>query len=398
MKPLILFSAIVITLLCGGISDAANTNATPLSFRQNKHLYLAQKALEVGDAQQAIEIIRTYTQHYSDETPAQFHAFLGRCYHQINDHIQAAKAFATALSLQPNVAEYSLNLATCYYLNTEYSLAGQQFATTYRLQQPSNPELLYQAAVAYIHGDNFAQAQQSLQQLITSTDHIKKSWQELLLTCQLELKQWQQAQQLLTTLLTGAPQHLPYWRLQAQLHLHQQAYTEAASAMEVIIRLQPPAASDLRQLAELYRYLQAPLRCAQRLQQLYDAPLTNQQVHEIATLYQQGFDDEQALVIVREGLQHWPNDQKLNTLQAQLLYSQRHYQQLVELHSPNHQTSAQQLILRGYAAWHLGLWQKAQQLFRQASSDQHYHQQAQNALEVLELLAQTQQSIDQPVI
>lgn len=398
MNQLILCSTVLLVLLSSGAYTAPNVNAANLTFRQTKHLYLAQKALEVGDSNQAIHLIHQYEQQHPIDTPAPFYALLGRCYHVLDNHRQAATAFATALSLQPDSAEFSLNLATCHYLNGDFLQAGQQFSNTYRLKQPQDGELLYQAAIAYVQGDDYPHAQQRLAQLISDSNTIKQAWQELLLTCQIEQKQWPQAQQLLRTLLEQDPHHLPYWRLQTQLHLHQQAYAKAASSMEVMLRLQPPSDSELRQLAEVYRYLQAPLRCGQLLEQLHGEAVTAKQQHEIATLYQQGFDYSHALTLVRKGLQQWPNDPALSTLHAQLLYTQRNYQQLIELPSFDQQTTGQQQILKGYAAWHLGLWEKAQTNFRLATSDQQYRTQAKNALEVLELLVHEQDEIRQSAI
>nr|WP_320049957.1 tetratricopeptide repeat protein [uncultured Desulfuromonas sp.] len=373
-----------LTILCCLASQAD----AKLTFRQNKHLYQAQKALQVGDAQQCITMIHSYMAEYPDDIPAPFYTLLGTSYHRLNDYPKATQAFAKALERQPDDAQLSINLATCYYLDDHYDLAGQQFAHSYTLQQDKDPELLYQSAIAFIQGQHYQQAKQSLTRLINSGAAMKANWYELLLSCHIELKEWQQGQKLLTDLVRQHPEHEPYWRLKAQISLQQELYTEAASALEVTLRLHGDNRDDLVQLAGLYRYLQAPLRAADLLKRAYgDTPAAEQSL-EIARLYFQGYAFDQSLAEVDKALTRAPKNKELLSLKAQVLYDRGSYQQLLSLTATL--STPRQHLLQGYAAWHLGQWQAARNHFKLVLGDRQFRSQARNALDVLDLLAQAE--------
>jgi len=374
--------AIALMLLCA----TAELADAKLTFRQNKHLYQAQKALNVGDAEQSITMLKSYIKEYPEEIPYQFHALLGASYHLMQNYVEAAQSFARALKLQPNSAQLSINLATCYYLADHYTQAGKQFSHSYTLSQPHNPELLYQSAIAFVQGEHYGRAKESLTTLLSSGSTIKANWYELLLSCHIELKEWNEGQKLLDLLLQQQPEHEPYWRLKAQIALQQEHYIDATAALEVSLRLKGDNKTDLTQLAQLYHYLQAPLRAAELLKRAYGTTPSAEHSLEIAHLYQQGYAYEQALDVVDKALIHAPQHQELLGFKAQLLYDQGEYQQLLGMQSEK--TLPIQHLLQGYAAWHLGHWQTARTHFKHALYDSHLTSQARNALDVLNLLAE----------
>lgn len=381
-----------LTLLCCLTTRAE----AKLTFRQNKHLYQAQKALQVGDAGQCVTMIDSYMAEYPDDIPYPFYSLLGACYHQQNKYPKATEAFATALKLQPDDAQLSINLATCYYLDGHYDQAGHQFAHSYQLQQDKDPQLLYQSAVAYLQGQHYRKAKHSLTTLINSGTAVKANWYELLLSCHIELKEWQQGQQLLDRLVQQQPEHEPYWRLKAQIALQQEHYVAAASALEVTLRLHGDNRDDLSQLAGLYRYLQAPLRAADLLTRAYGTAPATEQSLEVARLYYQGYAYDQALQVVDAALQRTPKDEELHSLKAQLLYDRGSYQQLLALSATS--ATPRQHLLQGYAAWQLSQWQTARNHFKQALSDRRFRSQARNALDVLDLLAQAERESKETIL
>jgi len=379
----ILSTAILMVFLsCLSVSVLA-ADSSKMSYRQNKIIYQAQKALEVGDAQQCTRIVLQYLDE-QEATPYQFYSLLGTCQYQLQDFSAATRAFATAFSQEPENPEISSALATSLYLHEDYTAAAKQFAVTYQLSTDKEPQLLYQSAVAFYMAKDFRQAVTALKQLVKESNADDSSWNELLLSCYLELKEWTEAQQHLQQLLQQKPEHEPYWRLLAQLYLQQKDYRQAAFAMEIVSRLQPSAAEDLKFLAGLYNYLNIPLRAADLLAQAYGPAPLPQQVEELAGLYLRGYDYSKAMTVIEMGLQRWPDSVPLGSLLTQLLYQQGRYQDVLKSTA----AGSEQSLLKGYAAWHLGRWTEARKFFLQAASDKRYHAQSRHALEVLELLLQ----------
>jgi len=382
------FPFVTLLVLLLFATDALAAKAPELSYRQKKILYQAQKSLQVGDAKQCAAMI-TQQQQKTNPLPAPFYALLGTCYYQSQQYDLASQSFAQALAQQPEDADLSLNRATCLYQAGDYLQAGEQFSTTYRLRSGRDSELLYQAAVAFYQGKDFQRASQSLQRLLSEATEPHTSWMELLLSCQLALHKWDEAGEQLQHLLRERPAHEPYWRLLAQLNVQQEHYQQATTAMEVMFQLKPPTNEDLKNLAGLYNYLNLPLRAADLLRRAYGDRPTQQQVEELANLYQRGFDFRQALAVVELGLEQWEQSAALQNLRTRLFYEQGRYEELLIEEPKGSQLTAQQHLLQGYAAWQLGRWTQACSFFKQALSDAKCASQAHNALEVLDLLLQT---------
>lgn len=379
----------VALIACGlGARGALASEVPQLSFQENKILYQAQKALEVGDPRQAITIIKQYQTQQSGPVPSPFFSLLGSCHYQLKQYREAAQAFGAALNQHPDDGDLSVKLATCLYQACDYIPAGRQFAAAYGRASPPKPDLLYQSAVAFYQGKDCQHAAQSLKKLIKTTVRPENAWMELLLSCRLELKKWSEAESLLNRLLKRQPMHERYWRLLSQLHLQRKQYRKAVMDMEVMYQLSPPSFDDLKNLAGWYSYLNLPLRSARLLRQAYGEHLASAQIKELAGLYQRGFDYQNALATVAQGLKTHPNDAGLQTLRTQLLYEKGDYQALVNEKALMSSTSAQERLLQGYAAWHLGRWTLAQKYFKQALRDAHSRTRAKNALDVLELILQ----------
>lgn len=384
--------AVILFILVLSLYGTVSTADAAMTFKQNKLLYQAQKTLNIGDAAQCIRMLEDHIAEQQDQVPYQVYSLLGASYHLQKDYSQAAKNFTTALNLQPEDTHISTNLATCYYLDSHYKQAGEQFAHSYLLSNSTSPELLYQSAIAFIQGGDYGDAKHSLTALLDSGVPAKNSWYELLLSCHIELQEWQLGQQLLDQLLSIQPAHEPYWRLKAQISMQQEQFLAAAAALEVALHLSKDNYANLTQLASLYRYLQAPLRAADLLKRAYGTTPTAQQSAEIARLYHQGYAFEQALSEMHTALQNHPNDEELLNLNAQLLYDSGNYQQLLELAVTPELPS--QNLLQGYAAWQLGQWQVASSHFNRALKDRRFAAQARNALEVINLLAEAKRECE----
>ena len=381
-------SLLILTVLSLGLSVTVfAADSSKLSYRQNKIVYQAQKSLEVGDALQCTKIVHQYLNEHQS-APYQFYSLLGACQYQRQDYTSATQAFTKAFGLKPKNAEISSGLATCQYLSGNYSAAGKQFLTTYRLSTNKDQQLLYQSAVAFYMDNDFRQSVGVLKQLLQETEVHDSAWNELFLSCYLELKEWTAAENHLQKLLLQKPEHEPYWRLLAQLHLQQQNYQQAAYAMEVVSRLQPPSIEDLKTLAGLYSYLNIPLRAADLLTKAYGSDPVPKQIEELAGLYQRGYDYAAAMKVAEQGMKRWPDSMELKTLASQLLYQLGRYQDVLQSSAETSLQNPQQSLLQGYAAWHLGEWLQAKNLFRQALTDKQYRSQSRHALDVLELLLQ----------
>ncbi|MBN2704807.1 MAG: tetratricopeptide repeat protein [Deltaproteobacteria bacterium] len=379
--PLSFLFVLVFSLWC---CLPARGSAQRLSLRQNRILYQAQKARALGDVAQAAAMIRQYQEENQEALPLPFYRLLGTCCYEMQQYGRAAEAFGQALALDAGDADIVHSLAVCYYLDGRYQDAGIQFLRTQQLRPEAGSEFIYQAAVSFYQAQDFAQSRQTLAQLPLATLEPRSREIELFLNCLVELKDWPTAEKYLDDLLESIPAHAPYWRLLAQIHLHRQQYGPAATALEVLLRLQVASPEELANLAALYSYLNLPLRAAALLERVYGEEPDPQQVKEIATLYRRGFNYRAAFRVTEAALNRDLNEKpELKFLRAQMLYEQGRYRQLLDDYSPAAGNDAKISLLLGYAAWHLNAWKQAQSFFEIAQRDDHLREQARSAQAVL---------------
>jgi tetratricopeptide (TPR) repeat protein len=373
-----------------------------LSYGQKKILYQAQKALSVGDPGQCARIIGQYGRENKNRLPARFSDLLGTCLYQTGAYADAAKAFECALEDQPGKSDLLQKLATCHYQAGSFVSAGKDFTAAFDAcadDAVPDPELLYHAAVSFYQGKNMASAARCLERLFSLVQKREKSWNELLLSCYLELKAWKKAHALIDTLLKDAPANESYWRLLTQVYLQQERYLEAAGAMEIRFKLKPPTREEMNNLAGLYRYLNLPLRAARVVRQMAgDAP-GPEDIERLAGLYMQGYDLSCALETVEQGLAKGYDVPRLKVLHTRLMYEQGRYKALLAASGKQADLLPEQILIQGYAAWHLGRWQSACTFFNRAKAFAKVRGQAENALDVLTTLlksAETARDDDAP--
>jgi tetratricopeptide (TPR) repeat protein len=179
-----------------------------------------------------------------------------------------------------------------------------------------------------------------------------------------------------------------YWELLASIRLDNANYTGAASALEIGYTIDPPEErNQWTNLLELYTYLRVPLRTAKSLKTLMEKnAATDEDYIRIAQAYADTFRVDNAVSFLDSVISKNPSKDLLFE-KAKILYDARRNKEAIkaldeclEVDPDNGYAH----ILKGFAAWDMGDWEKMKEAFTMAKNFSEYNLQARDALAVVE--------------
>lgn len=361
--------------------------------------------------------------------------------HLLNEQRNLAIAsYQAVLQQRPRHGASWLNLAQCYYATQDYGQAAQAFQYAFdnlHADQPAQPQLLYNAALCYITGNNPKSALSVLSRLLDEfPDQILTSWRAALVQVYFQLDQplpalvqleilvqqthaeeqrrWREflVQHYMSLKMTdkafAALEHYladdgleeRWWQLLTHLHLEAARYPEALVTLKVLAYLRPLSDDETQLLADLYLNLGVPAQAVNSYQQLYQHnPQNKRLLSRLAYACLNMHQPQQALYWAEQGevdrgaTPDDGTDISLLRLQAQLLFSLQRYAEAAALFGRVAEweqaddgvgDGGATWLMQGYAAWNGELWQQARQAFQKA---ERYPRQRQRARQLLRQLA-----------
>jgi tetratricopeptide (TPR) repeat protein len=351
-------------------------------------LYQAQQHFQKDDYGRCCQVIEDYLLAHPENRHGRFFLLLGNGYFRLKDFPKAQAAYRQGLDLQPRDPMFHLNLALALENGGQTRQAADQYLRAYEVRNEPDPQLLYRAAALLAGTKQYRRAAKVLGQLGRRHPPVRTEWLELLLYVDFELQDYGAAVRVTEQLLARAPDKVVYWQQLAQLRLQRKQYLGAAAAYEVVYRSRPPSRKELEQLAELYLYVNLPLRAAQALERIAPDDRSRGDLQRLAGLYRRGGLAEEAERCLTRLMERWP-DAEACQLKAELLYERGAYEQALQLLDnacesyPEH---ARLYLQRGYAAWQLQDWERAARSFVAAQRFKSTRSRATAALEIIEVL------------
>lgn len=392
-----------------------------LPLRVRQLIVQAQGLMEHEQYDQAIELLEPQSQQAQHHYLVDF--TVGNIYLLSQRHAEAIQWYQQVVKKQPDYQGAWLNLAQCYYVHEQYLRAAQAFEQGYALSATPQPMLRYNAALAYLQGEEFNASVALLKQLLidypdydqtawiialvqgysaleqpkqalpyvellakTTAGSEQRRWRELLVQHYLLLKMVDNALMATNDYTRRDGLEPLWWKLLASIHLDMGHYAEGLVAMKVLAYLQPLSEQEQHLLADLYLTLGVPQEAVHYYEDLqrqrpYDESLLSRLAHASLNLHQ----PEQALI----WLQHAEDDTtnlNLLRLQAQLLFSLKRYAEAVELFgrlASLEKEPGATWLMQGYAAWNGELWSQARRALTRA---QRYAKQRKRAKQLLRQL------------
>ncbi|NDV26016.1 tetratricopeptide repeat protein [Desulfovibrio sp. JC010] len=379
------FLCACLILLCTPLAGAKNFPP------QARHAMIkAQSDLKEGNMQGAERTLSEYIRTTKEKVPAEVFIMLGGSRHDSGNKKGALAAFLEGYTLCPGNQSLCRNSAVLLYEQKKYEQAARMFENTYELAKPKDPQMLYHAGAAYYEGEKYRQSARILARLLAETQNPQKDWIKLAVHSYLLSGQQKKALRCLKKLLKKHPETPEYWKMLAKVEMDRKKYVDAAAALEMGYSFSSPTKQENRQLAQLYRYINAPLKAADILNGLYGKNPTNKQIQELVSLYSCAGKPQQALKLVDQALKN--NPQQKSSLQllmtkGKLLYQQRKFnaaRRAFSLYLKQNPKDSEARLYRGFCFWELKQWQLSRNDFQKLTHIKKYKARAKRALTALD--------------
>lgn len=404
---------------CPTLCDASET----LPLRVRKVVVQAQQLMDRQQYDQALAVLDSQRQREQRHYLIDF--TIGNIYLLSERHSEAVEWYESVVQQQPDYSGAWLNVAQCYYVLERYAEAAEAFEQSYHLVTPPRSQLRYNAALAYLQGDNptaavlllsqlvndfpeqdsvpwraaLVQSYNALDQLQLALPHLKfladmtlgddkRRWRELLIQHYLILKMTDKALLAVDNYTKNDGLEPLWWKLSTSIHLDAGRYSQGLVSLKVLAYLQPLTDQEQHLLADLYLTLGVPQEAIRyygilQQQRPYDEQLLARLAHASLNLHQ----PEDALFWLQQA-QGDSIDVKLLSLQGQLLFSLQRYAEAVEMFGRVallEEKPGSTWLMQGYAAWNGELWPQARKALENA---QRYPQQQKKAAALLTQLSE----------
>ncbi|GAB6094687.1 hypothetical protein JCM14469_09390 [Desulfatiferula olefinivorans] len=377
------------------LSQNVASAGDPLPRMAKNALFLAQQSLDAGQTDKALSALDGYLNDQSAHPPE---IFLMKGYVlMVQDHPeQALSTYTQGLTRHPGHVDLTVSAAVAAYRAGRFDEAGRWFSLAHGLKRQSGmqpePGLLFQAASAYWQAENLPLAEKTLTMLITESPSPRVEWLTLLAHVQIRSKKLDDAKKTVTRLLEHQPDKGDNWRLMAQIHMDLNQFEQAAAALDIAGHIGPQDTRDWENLADLYRYIHAPLKAADCLKKAYSGTVTPERLTILADLYARALRYDEAVSLIQTAIDQAPGID-LFLKKGQYLYQARRVEEAsrafeqVLRRDPEHGKAN---LMAGFCAMDLKHWKQAKRSFARAARSRDVKTWAQGSLAVVDELIASQ--------
>ncbi len=199
---------------------------------------------------------------------------LGYAYSAINDYSSAIQAFRSALNIGALPFDVShdleFNLAQLLIF-TEHYQEGLKYLDRWINAEPSPSVKAYiLAGTAHYESGQYNNAIPYAKNVINLKNTYDETWHQLLLNCYLKTNQYKNAVNLLGKMLRISPNNKAYWQQLLATWQHTNNDKKILATMELMHTKNLFNNDDVKQLINMYRYLDMPYKAANLIQTQLD--------------------------------------------------------------------------------------------------------------------------------
>ncbi|MFP4531321.1 MAG: tetratricopeptide repeat protein [Desulfobacterales bacterium] len=404
MKPMksLLIVALMTAFLAGGafLPHAAEAGEKPrrLSPATRSALVKSQEALNQEQYKKAREILKSYLKDHTEEAPADVYWLLGNTWFLEDKPDQACEAYRKGLARFPENASLHQNYAIASYLNQDFQEAGDYFVKAFELEtEKADLSLLFKGGSAYYNAQAYDKAKQTLNRLMAEAETVKPEWRKLLVYTHVSLKDWDAAESAMTPLLEETPENSDFWKLLAKIHLNRNNYKDAATALNVAYEIKSPEATSWGDLADMYFYINAPLKAGKCLAKGHGEDLTPEHYDRLARAYSRALRYDKAVSCINKAIDQEPTADRYK-LRAMFYYKDRSFGNALASfekaidHAPKDDWAH---LMMGFCAMEMDDWELAQSAFSDAAKSNEYGTWAKSALAMVDDLMDAKKAAEE---
>jgi tetratricopeptide (TPR) repeat protein len=344
---------------------------------------------------------------------------LGNCRLMMEKHQEAERCYRTAVTKNPGLHAGWKNLAKCCYDIQAYDKAAQAFLKSYEVNPEKEAATLYFGGACYLAAgeskkavnvfkrlltkhpaevrlewkETFAQACLACDQYLEALPFVEElsektsgkkrgQWQEMRLQLYLSLDMNQKALRYVSRLIREDPLKPKWWRGLAHLHLKENRYESALTALIIKGFLVPLSEREQKTIADLYMAVDIPVQAVLFYKRIAGKVPEPDMAYRIARGYFRQRRFEEAVEWVEQGLKK-KKSPRLLLLKGDLLYELEKFAEAAvafETAARQKASPGRAWLMAGYAALNAGSPEKARLAFKKASK---YPKQTRAALKAL---------------
>ncbi|MBN2809281.1 MAG: tetratricopeptide repeat protein [Deltaproteobacteria bacterium] len=361
-----------------------------LSPGASRVLMAMQECSRQGQYEKGLQQFRAYTSGSKSKAPVLLNFMAANLDFQLGQFGAAAQLYRLVVAAAPDFNVVYENLGMALMMAEQYKDAAEILLQAAALLPEKETQLKYQAAVAYLYGEDFIKARALLLALVSGLKPAPADWLKALLQVHWRLEQTREALAVAARLVDSYPEEIEHWRLYGQIALAAQAYETALSAYKVIEAAGRMTPAESRLLAGIYQQLQLPAAAAQAWERVFaQVQPTRPELLTLIALYQQSGQIDNALKTLDRLEKIEPAPDPDNTLafrRAQILYRGGRYQEayplLTKIKKLN-EDDGYQFLLAGYCAWNENDFSGAAAAWRKAAAYAAWRERSLNLLQSL---------------
>ena len=275
-SQLISIILIALNLLFASTISIAEDNLYLLVEKNWKKLSEINKLLDAGQASDAINQLNALLPQVQDKAydTAVTQQTLGYAYSTINDYPNAIQAFRGALSNSalPRDVIHNLefNLAQLLIFTEQYPEGLKYLDRWIKAESSPTVDAYILAGTAHYESGQFQSAIPYAKNVINLKSTYDETWHQLLLSCYLKTNQYKNAANLLEKMLRISPNNKTYWQQLLATWQHTDNDKKILATMELMHTKGLFNKDDVKQLINMYRYLDMPYKAANLLQTQLD--------------------------------------------------------------------------------------------------------------------------------
>lgn len=337
--------------------------------------------------------------------PEILYEFLGTLWYQDEKLEEALRVFKEGYEAYPKNEKLLTNYATVAYQLEHYAEAARLFEKLYDTSETKDIEHLSNAASLYYMAEELNEAKRVFKRLIDlpgDTEEVRKKrkdWFNTIINICLEQNQMEEAEGYIWQALAVYPLDRNYWQFVINTRSEKEDYAGMASAYEIANRVQPPEKKkDWEDLADLYRFLNAPLREAkarEKALEIESAP-SDEEYIKVADAYVRARHIDKAVSYLDNIISKKPTS-KLLLEKGRLLYDARRNKEAIKALDECialDPKMGEAYIMKGFIAWDLKDWKTAREAFNKAQISEDYRNQALEAMDVMDALQEERDALE----
>jgi tetratricopeptide (TPR) repeat protein len=379
---------------------ATDKSGEELSKEASKALFEAQELMKNDDFAGGRKFLLDFLATDPDPIPIVLFHMLGYSYSSEGNMEEARKVFKQGYEAAPDDENLLLNYAIATWEVEKFADAAPLFELIYATGEKKDSKFLQQAAAAWYQDENFLEAKRVLKQMLALPEKPKPDWYQMIINICMEMEQMDEAEDYVLEYLRFDPLKAEYWRLLAQFRLDGDDYRSAAGALEISYVIKSPAKNkNWEDLADLYAYLNAPLKVAGTLVNALKGVKENDpkflqlvEFYARAQRFDTAIDFLDKMIAVEKTAKLFLEKGKIEYDAGRTRKAIKAWGDCIEADSKEGDCR----ILKGFAEWDLKDWDDARETFEGALALDKYRLQAEDAIAVLEDLEAAKYDPDSP--